>query len=59
MIYKHREYLFITVLLLMFFPLNALSATQSPVEKKGVQRITVLPLNALSAKQSSVEKESA
>ncbi|MBW2560854.1 MAG: hypothetical protein JRE40_08375, partial [Deltaproteobacteria bacterium] len=60
MIYKHREYLFIAVLLLMvFFPLNVLAATQSPVEKKGVQRIVISPLtgSGVSATHSSVEKE--
>ncbi|MDO9515675.1 MAG: POTRA domain-containing protein, partial [Syntrophales bacterium] len=61
MIYKHRKYLFITVLLLIFFPLNVLSATPSSVEEKGVQRIVIAPLTdaGVSAMQSSVEKEGA
>jgi len=60
-IYKHRRYLFIAVLLLIFFPLNGFSATQGSVEKEGVQSITISPLtdSGASATQGSVEKEGA
>ena len=59
MIYKHREYLFIIVLFLLFFPLNVVAATQSSAEKEGVQRIVISPLteSGVSATQASVEKK--
>jgi len=59
MIYKHREYLFITVLFLLLFPLNVWAATQTPVEEKGSQRITISPLTDSGAPvtQSPAEKK--
>ncbi|MBW2649363.1 MAG: outer membrane protein assembly factor BamA, partial [Deltaproteobacteria bacterium] len=43
MIYKHRECIFITVLFLIFFPLNVLSATPSSIEKESVERVALFP----------------
>ncbi|TFG93150.1 MAG: hypothetical protein E4H15_02025, partial [Syntrophobacterales bacterium] len=59
MIYKHRERLFITMLLLILFPLNGWAATPASVEKEGVQKIAISPLNGFSATPASVEKEGA
>ena len=58
MIYKHRECLFIIVLLLMFFPLNVLSATQSSVEKEGAQRVAIVPFEVHSSEGAlSLQKQ--
>ncbi len=43
MIYKHRECLFITLLFLIFFPLNVLSATSPSIEKESVERVALFP----------------
>lgn len=43
MIYRHRTYLFIVVLLLIFFPLNGFSATHSSIEIEDVQRVAIFP----------------
>ena len=44
MIYRHKAYVyFIVLLLLIFFPLNVLSATDSSIEDGGVERIAIFP----------------
>ncbi|MDD5722124.1 MAG: outer membrane protein assembly factor BamA [Syntrophales bacterium] len=58
MIYKHREQLFIVVLLLMFFPLNVLSATPSSVEKEGAQQVAIFPFEVHSSEGAlSLQKQ--